>query len=537
MLSNALQRRSTRRASTVVLAVGALLAGGAVSASAATVDGTDAAPIFNAVTGEINDVTVTQDTNTGFVSFHDASGPITTTVCTQDAPVVGDVTCGVGGASITLNLDDGDDSTHFSAVTAAIDQHGGLGNDILAASDDSAASTINGDDGDDTINGGAHADTINGGAGDDIIAGNAGNDTIDGGDGDDSFTEGPGADDIHGGASVAGDSVTYQPTAANLTVSFDDVANDAGEGDNVHSDVEFVQTGSGNDTLVGGPGAQLFDASAGDDSIDMIDGAADLGAECGDGNDILYADAADLPNPFTTCEATSNMDAMSFGSLTVGGSTAAQTVTVTNTGTAPLTLGAAAVTGAFNKTADTCTSANLLAGATCTVSASFAPTSAGALAGTLSIPTAGQPFSIALSGTGVAAPVVTPPGAATVTPPPPPPPPPPPVVIVKPAAAKSVSAKVKPSRDRSKPYSFTFSGKVSLPAGVTKANGCKGTVTVTLKNGKKTVTTKKASVKKDCTYSAKVKVSKKAKMKASVKFGGNSAVGAKTSATINVRAG
>ena len=111
------------------------------------------------------------------------------------------------------------------------------------------------------------------------------------------------------------------------------------------------------------------------------------------------------------------------------------------------------------------------------------------------------------------------------------------MVVSKPAAAKSVSVKIKPSRDRSKPYSFTFSGKVTLPSGVTTAKGCSGTVTVTLKNGKKTVTTKKVSVKKDCTYSAKVTVSKKGKMKASVKFAGNSSVGAKTSAALNLRAG
>src|SRR4051794_3037473 len=97
MLSNAMQRRSTRRASTVVLAIGALLAGGAASASAATISGTDSAPIFNAVAGETNTVTVTQVGAT--VEFHDAGQAITSAgACTLGAPNPGDVTCAPAGA-------------------------------------------------------------------------------------------------------------------------------------------------------------------------------------------------------------------------------------------------------------------------------------------------------------------------------------------------------------------------------------------------------------------------------------------------------
>jgi hypothetical protein len=330
------------------------------------------------------------------------------------------------------------------------------------------------------------------------------------------------------------------PGPTDVTASLDDIANDgvAGENDNIHSDVDAVITDAANggaDTLRGGSGADFMETFAGNDSIDAIDGIADLGVTCDDGADIAYADGADMSIVSNTCEAAADRDAMSFGALATGQSTAAQTVTVTNTGTAPVALGTVASNGQFNKSGDTCSNANLAVGATCTVSMSFAPSSTGALAGTLSIPTAGRPFSIALSGTGVAPAVVTPPGTTVV--PPPPPPPPPPAVVNKAAAAKSVSVKAKPTRDRSKPYAFRFSGTVSLPAGVTKANGCKGSVTITLKKGKKTVTSKKATLKSNCTYSAKVTVKSKAKMTATAKFGGNAAVGAKTSAKINVRAG
>ena len=252
----------------------------------------------------------------------------------------------------------------------------------------------------------------------------------------------------------------------------------------------------------------------------------------------MYAEAADLAGLDPTCEAAADKNAMSFGSLTTGQSTAAQTVTVRNTGAAPINIGTVAISGAFNKSADTCSGAtNLAVNATCTVSASFAPAAAGAAAGTLTIPTAGRPFVIALGGTGVA-PVVAvtppPPPPPATTPPPPPPPPVPPAA--KPAA-KSVSIRSRPVRDRSKPYSFRFSGTVGMPAGITKAKGCSGSVTITLKKGTKTVTSKKATLKKDCTYSAKVTVKSKAKLKASSKFAGNAAVGAKSSTKINVRAG
>ena len=94
-----------------------------------------------------------------------------------------------------------------------------------------------------------------------------------------------------------------------------------------------------------------------------------------------------------------------------------------------------------------------------------------------------------------------------------------------------------PSRDRSKPYKLTIKGKLGLPSTVSKTKGCTGKVTITAKNGKKTVSTKQASLKKDCTYSVTMTIAKKAKLKLTVKFGGNSALKAKSSATLSARAG
>lgn len=97
---------------------------------------------------------------------------------------------------------------------------------------------------------------------------------------------------------------------------------------------------------------------------------------------------------------------LTFSPQLVGSTSAAQTVTITNTGTAPVNI--AAVTVAGNNPADfilntnTC-GANLAGGANCTVKVTFTPGKTGPLAAALSISddTAGSPQLIPLSGTGL----------------------------------------------------------------------------------------------------------------------------------------
>ena len=62
-------------------------------------------------------------------------------------------------------------------------------------------------------------------------------------------------------------------------------------------------------------------------------------------------------------------------------------------------------------------------------------------------------------------------------------------------------------------------------------------MTITAKRGTKVVGTKKVTLKSNCTYSATATVKGKGKLKISAKFAGNSAVGAKSSKTLNARAG
>ena len=90
----------------------------------------------------------------------------------------------------------------------------------------------------------------------------------------------------------------------------------------------------------------------------------------------------------------------------VGSSSAPQAVTVTNSGPALLFISGDALSGsgAFTRGLDECQGQSLAAGATCTISFVFKPTSSGAAHATLSVQSnaVNGPLSAALSGTGVA---------------------------------------------------------------------------------------------------------------------------------------
>ena len=94
---------------------------------------------------------------------------------------------------------------------------------------------------------------------------------------------------------------------------------------------------------------------------------------------------------------------LSFGNQTVGSSSGAQAVTVSNTGTGAATISSITANGDFAQT-NTC-AGSLAAGASCTVNVTFTPTAAGTRTGTLSIASnaPGSPATVALTGTGVSA--------------------------------------------------------------------------------------------------------------------------------------
>lgn len=100
------------------------------------------------------------------------------------------------------------------------------------------------------------------------------------------------------------------------------------------------------------------------------------------------------------------VSSLAFGAIPAGQSAVAQTLVVRNTGNANLTFTGAGVTAAapFTLAANTCASATVAPGATCSISVGFAPSAAQASNLTLSLATNGLGVgTVALSGTGLAA--------------------------------------------------------------------------------------------------------------------------------------
>jgi hypothetical protein len=92
--------------------------------------------------------------------------------------------------------------------------------------------------------------------------------------------------------------------------------------------------------------------------------------------------------------------ALTFGTQAVDTESAPQIITVTNTGSAPLTVNTVATTGDFNET-DTCTGASVAVNATCTIQVIFLPTATGGQSGVLTVygNVAGGQATATLSGT------------------------------------------------------------------------------------------------------------------------------------------
>lgn len=90
--------------------------------------------------------------------------------------------------------------------------------------------------------------------------------------------------------------------------------------------------------------------------------------------------------------------ALTFAATTVGQSTGAQTITVSNTGGLATPLSLPVMTGDFRVSANTC-AATLAAGAACSLSVVFTPTASGTRAGTLSVTDDAGTQTAALSGT------------------------------------------------------------------------------------------------------------------------------------------
>ena len=104
-------------------------------------------------------------------------------------------------------------------------------------------------------------------------------------------------------------------------------------------------------------------------------------------------------------------------------------------------------------------------------------------------------------------------------------------------AAPPAPAPAAPPDDRVAPRAVSLrikgskaSGTVSLPAGVSKAQGCRGTVKLTVKAGTRTIAARTAKLSRSCIYAVRLpKSSRELKVKAV--FGGNDVLSARSSPT------
>jgi Ca2+-binding RTX toxin-like protein len=135
-------------------------------------------------------------------------------------------------------------------------------------------------------------ENITGGSASDSLYGSSGGNFLFGGGGDDLLDGGGGADLLSGGFGF--DTVDYSSRGTPVTVTFDETENDgtAGESDNVLTDVERVDGGAGDDTLVGDQRANEFHGNTGNDTLSGNGGTDRLFGDGGD--DTLNAHDMDV---------------------------------------------------------------------------------------------------------------------------------------------------------------------------------------------------------------------------------------------------
>ncbi len=226
----------------------------------------------------------------------------------------GIATCtGSGISLVAIDVNDGDDIVDAAWMAANLYIEGEWGND-----------TLEGGTGDDLINAGGDRyksetssgedtgnDIVYGGGGKDTLDAGVGNDEIHGQDGDDTLIDGIGPyhsdsdcvffvckliddDDVLTGGD--GSDLAYYSADYQHSITLDDVANDGRtdihevwgqyyEKDNVASDIENVKGGPDDDYIVGTYAVNVLEGGAGNDTLDGNGEADTLNGD--DGSDVL----------------------------------------------------------------------------------------------------------------------------------------------------------------------------------------------------------------------------------------------------------
>jgi hypothetical protein len=106
----------------------------------------------------------------------------------------------------------------------------------------------------------------------------------------------------------------------------------------------------------------------------------------------------------------------------------------------------------------------------------------------------------------------------------------------------SLTLQANPRHDTTLPYTFTFTGTLRPPGDVARQDGCAGTVTIQIKAGSKTISTRRARVRGDCgykrgvTFKSRKRLRSRGTLKVTARYGGNQVL-KPAGKTIHVRAG
>ncbi len=103
-----------------------------------------------------------------------------------------------------------------------------------------------------------------------------------------------------------------------------------------------------------------------------------------------------------------------------------------------------------------------------------------------------------------------------------------------------LTIKARPKRDKKKPWRYRIGGRLLLPAGVSKAEGCEGRVKVRIARANKTVAVRRPAVRGNCKYHTRIRVANKnlkkrrGQLRVRNKFPGNAVLKPVFSKRVNV---
>lgn len=232
-----------------------------------------AIPVIQASTLTVLNIFTGDGDNTIDVSAVTASDFAALTTLVIEAGDGDDMITGSDSFADSIEGNDGDDTILGGAMGDTIDA--GDGNDSVDGG--TGADSILGDDGQDTINGGDDNDTVDAGNGQDSVLGGNGADVLNGGNGRDTIDGEAGTDEVNGNSgndSLLGgtDNDTIFGGSENDTLSGgdgDDIVNGQGGSDNANGDIgnDTVLGGGGHDSLLGDSGDDVLNGNSGNDTL------------------------------------------------------------------------------------------------------------------------------------------------------------------------------------------------------------------------------------------------------------------------------